>query len=965
AGGSPETTVVVVNADSPLSRWVANEYVRLRHIPPGHVIELRQIQPGGIIDVDAFRSGIWTPIQTYLKQSGLAEHVDTIAYSADFPYGVDFKADVSGKRLTPPVASLTGATYFAQRVMDRDTKYVDDDGNAQRANLYWPRKSGRKKLRKYTVEETEQWTDASQALQRGDFQTALDLFDKLVTSFPEQPNNHYQRACCLARMGRAAHALKSLDKAIERGWTGAGHMAQNPDLESVRKDPKFQALLSTLRAKSTGRSFRSARDRAKGALDHTYMAVMLGYTGPRGNSVPEILGYLRAAAASDGTHPVGTVYLCKNKDLRSRTRQYSFAGTQGALRRMGRKVEILQEGQSGQTGILPVGKPDVIGAVIGRAGFDWPSSKSKILPGAIVENLTNFGCAFNTSGQTKVSELLRHGAAGSSGTVVEPRSLWWKFPHSYIHVYYAEGCSLAEAFYQSVAGPYQLLIVGDPLARPFAHFAKVRLGSPQLDQPWRADVELTAAITPAKDRPVGRVELWVDGKFITDGRADETLFWDTRAVDDGVHDLRLVAVEDSLIGTRSAFRAWVTVANGGAPQADWPAGATWLSAEEVQPEARPYGPEQIWELGTPPEGVTRVELVRGAQVLSTADAAGEWKLKIPTRQLGPGDVTGQLALRSVYPSHAVRSRPLAWRFEPAAPEAPPAAEESTAPLLPGFLAIVKAGGKDQRLSVPSLGNSRSGSLKAALDASVKGLVTAVTLRGEVHTSASGLHQLVVRAAGSVEIDLDCKPVLPKTPGQAQPILVSAALTAGWHALEIRYRPRGTPSLNVELGGAGVAATLGTTNVRHRRTDLVPTRYTPEVGPEQAVLFDGDRRKPGVDVSVEGVALVWKRSERKVNTIFLFPRPRTRRSRPWPQDWIVEYSTGRKRRPVKKLEVRVARRATRPGRNETPAWIEFSFKPLTTRKLWVRPKGPADPKAPGPVAALNEIEVYTEAPKRRR
>ena len=157
-------------------------------------------------------------------------------------------------------------------------------------------------------------------------------------------------------MGRAADALKSLDKAIERGWTGAGHMAQDPDLESVRKDPKFQALLSTLRAKSAGRSFRSARDRAKGALDHTYMAVMLGYTGPRGNSVPEILGYLRAAAASDGTHPVGTVYLCKNKDVRSTTRQYGFAGTQGALKRMGRKVEILQEGQSGQTGILPVGK---------------------------------------------------------------------------------------------------------------------------------------------------------------------------------------------------------------------------------------------------------------------------------------------------------------------------------------------------------------------------------------------------------------------------------------------------------------------------------------------------------------------------------------------------------------------------------------------------------------------------------
>ena len=899
AGGSPETTLVVVNADSPLSRWVANEYVALRHIPAGNVLELRQIQPGGIIGADAFRSGIWTPIQTYLKQAGLAEHVDTIAYSADFPYGVDLKADLDGsKRESPPVASLTGATYFAQRVMDRDTKYPDDGGNAQRSNPYWPQKSGRKSLRKYTAEETEQWTTAYQAMKRGDFPAALEQLDKLVASFPEQPQNHYKRACCLARLGRAAEALESLEVAVGRGWNDAAQLAQAPDLESVRQDPKFQALLSTLRAKVAGRGFRTARDRAKGALDHAYMAVMLGYTGERGNSVPEILSYLRTAAASDGTHPEGTVYLCRNKNLRSTTREYGFRGTMAALKRMGRKVELLQEGQSNQTGILPVEKQDVIGAVIGYAGFSWPSSKSKILPGAIVENFTSFGAAFRIPGQTKISELLRHGAAGSSGTVVEPLDYWWKFPHSYIHVYYAEGCSLAEAFYQSVAGPYQLLIVGDPLARPFAHFAKVQLGSPPLDQPWRADVELTTTITPAKDRSVGRVELWVDGKFITDGRADETLFWDTRAVDDGIHDMRIVAVEDSPIGTRSVLRAWVTVANRAAPQADWPAGVTWMGGEEVQPEVRPYGPEQIWELGAPPEGVTRVELVRGAQVLSTADAAGEWKLKIPTTRLGPGDVSGQLVLRSVYPSHAVRSRPLAWRFEPAAPEAPPTGEESKAPLLPGLLAIAKTGGKEQRFSVPALGNSKRASLKAALDASVKGLVTAVTLHGEVQASGSGLHQLVVSAAGSVAIDLDGKPVLPKTPGQAQPILVPVVLAAGWHALEIRYQPRGTFALSVELGGAGVATTLGSTNARHRRTDLAPTRYAPEIGPEQVALFDGDRQKPGGDVSVEGVAMVWKRSERKLNTIFLFPRPGTRRSRPWPKDWIVEYSTGRRRSPVK-------------------------------------------------------------------
>jgi len=43
AGGSPETTLLVVNADSPLSLTVANHYVKLRQIPENHVVWLHDI----------------------------------------------------------------------------------------------------------------------------------------------------------------------------------------------------------------------------------------------------------------------------------------------------------------------------------------------------------------------------------------------------------------------------------------------------------------------------------------------------------------------------------------------------------------------------------------------------------------------------------------------------------------------------------------------------------------------------------------------------------------------------------------------------------------------------------------------------------------------------------------------------------------------------------------------------------
>ena len=44
-----------------------------------------------------------------------------------------------------------------------------------------------------------------------------------------------------------------------------------------------------------------------------------------------------------------------------------------------------------------------------------------------------------------------------------------------LHVHYASGCTLAEAYYQSVFGPYQLLVVGDPLCRPWARIPVVSI----------------------------------------------------------------------------------------------------------------------------------------------------------------------------------------------------------------------------------------------------------------------------------------------------------------------------------------------------------------------------------------------------------------------------------------------------------------------------------------------------------
>ena len=75
-------------------------------------------------------------------------------------------------------------------------------------------------------------------------------------------------------------------------------------------------------------------------------------------------------------------------------------------------------------GVMPMHKNNVQGAMLGAAGFDWKASGSTILPGAICEHFTSYGGIMSSkSEQTPLSEFLRYGAAGASGTVTEPFAL--------------------------------------------------------------------------------------------------------------------------------------------------------------------------------------------------------------------------------------------------------------------------------------------------------------------------------------------------------------------------------------------------------------------------------------------------------------------------------------------------------------------------------------------------------------
>jgi hypothetical protein len=301
--------------------------------------------------------------------------------------------------------------------------------------------------------------------------------------------------------------------------------------------------------------WKQGGQRVEGGGLHYMLSTMLAVTNRQGTTVDEAVRYLTGSAGSDGTHPRGTIYYVRNSNVRSTTRHDRFATAVDELARLGVRAAIVE-------GAMPTRKQDVMGVTMGTDKFDWQQSGSRILPGAIGDNLTSFGGVMvPKSSQTRLTEYLRYGAAGACGTVVEPYAIQAKFPLPSIHVHYARGCSLAEAFYQSVSGPFQLLIVGDPLCRPWADIPAVRVTGLPAGGEVKGAITLGASAAFSRGAKAAQFQWFVDGKRVGRTKPGTPLRFDTRLLPDGYHELRVVAVADDAIETQGSKIVPISVSN--------------------------------------------------------------------------------------------------------------------------------------------------------------------------------------------------------------------------------------------------------------------------------------------------------------------------------------------------------------------------------------------------------------------
>ncbi|CAN0352390.1 unnamed protein product, partial [Ectocarpus sp. 4 AP-2014] len=139
------------------------------------------------------------------------------------------------------------------------------------------------------------------------------------------------------------------------------------------------------------------------------LATMLGVTTGRGNTVEEVLACLDRAVEAEASPPEGTFYFQRRPAPRSTPRHSCFEPVAQQLRELGAKAAV-------RPGAIPRGAQDIAGLMTGAKTLDF--SGLRFQPGAIADNLTSYGGVLTRgAGQTPLSDLIRAGATGASGTV--------------------------------------------------------------------------------------------------------------------------------------------------------------------------------------------------------------------------------------------------------------------------------------------------------------------------------------------------------------------------------------------------------------------------------------------------------------------------------------------------------------------------------------------------------------------
>ncbi len=242
------------------------------------------------------------------------------------------------------------------------------------------------------------------------------------------------------------------------------------------------------------------RNVAPGTGSTNFLAVML-----TSDSLANAKLVVDHGVMSDGTFPTQTVLLAKSSDTARNVRYQNFDDTVFNTRIRGNYPVMRVNSDS------PLGQTNLLGYENGL--YQFTISSDAFVPGAMADSLTSFGgIIFGPNDHTTSLAFLNAGAIGSYGTVVEPCNYLEKFPSSQNYFYQARGFSLAESYYQSLQNPYQGLLLGEPLAAPFALPASASWSNLTANALLTGTTNLSVRfMAGGAQHPVQQVDLFLDG----------------------------------------------------------------------------------------------------------------------------------------------------------------------------------------------------------------------------------------------------------------------------------------------------------------------------------------------------------------------------------------------------------------------------------------------------------------------
>ena len=352
--------------------------------------------------------------------------------------------------------------------------------------------------------------------------------------------------------------------------------------------------------------------------------MMLGYTWARGNSTAVVVDVVKRGVRSDYTRPKGTIYFYFQDDIRFKCRLWQMLEVRSDLLSMGIQTKVAN--------LMPDRPTDRIFGMMTGTQYLEMGNVSNVLPGAYADHLTSFAARYQTHLQMKASAWFDAGATLSSGTITEPYAVWQKFPHARFFVHYAQGCTAMESFYQSVRCPTQLLMLGEPLAKPYGLPFKLSCSVETVGD--KKVLRAAAEGVPAGTRLF--YSLLVNGQLQKTYLIDPAVALDDAWLQPGWNELRLVGVTDGRIGHAQQVVTGVQQ------------GAVEVSLSEVG--------DALKIVTGGEEAPTSVRLLKNGTVVLTANGASEVEMQRNGRLLGRGPSV--LRAEAKVGGQWVRSKPL-------------------------------------------------------------------------------------------------------------------------------------------------------------------------------------------------------------------------------------------------------------------------------------------------------------------